>query len=172
MSLVHVRIAWLSSVITFSVSGWCDDNGYLVNAVILTFFGSQFLHMYKMDRKGSAELLSCDTNRSKHASCDSLASDSKSSSLNSKLGRESVSILAVNCLYCVSFTYTHRLQPAYHITIISSLSGTRCFLHHCIIISILAPGTYRPPTKRIPVPSLQLKKSCCEWLVCKFIFTL
>jgi len=53
-----------------------------------------------MDRKGSAELLSCDASRSKHASCDSLASDSKSSSLNSKLGQESVSILAVNCLYC------------------------------------------------------------------------
>ena len=72
-----------------------------------------------MDRKGSAELLSCDTNRSKHASCDSLASDSKSSSLNSKLGQESVSILAVNCLYCVSFTYTHPLQPADCITIIT-----------------------------------------------------
>ncbi|PNF22377.1 Myotubularin-related protein 2 [Cryptotermes secundus] len=47
--------------------------------------------MYKMDRKGSAELLNSETNHSKHASCDSLASDSKSSSLNSKLGQESVS---------------------------------------------------------------------------------
>jgi len=128
--------------------------------------------MYKMDRKGGAELLSCDTNRTKHASCDSLASDSKSSSLNSKLGQESVSILAVNCLYYVSFTYTHHLQPADYITIISSPSGTRCFLHHCISISILALGTYRSPTKWVPVPLPSVKKSCCEWLVCKFIFTL
>ncbi|PSN36835.1 Myotubularin-related protein 2 [Blattella germanica] len=44
-----------------------------------------------MDRKGSAELLNSETNHSKHASSDSLASDSKSSSLNSKLGQESVS---------------------------------------------------------------------------------
>jgi myotubularin-related protein 1/2 len=54
--------------------------------------------MYKMDRRGSAELLNCETNHSKHASCDSLASDSKSSSLNSKLGQESVSIQILNSM--------------------------------------------------------------------------
>jgi len=111
--------------------------------------------MYKMDRKGSAELLSCDANRSKRASCDSLASDSKSSSLNSKLGQESVSILAVNCLYCVSFTYTHHLQPADCITIISSPSWTQDVSF--TTVSILAVGTYRPPTKWTPVPLLHLK---------------
>nr|CAD7265417.1 unnamed protein product [Timema shepardi] len=43
-------------------------------------------------RKGSSELLNSEVPRSKHAtSSDSLASDSKSSSLNSKLGQESVS---------------------------------------------------------------------------------
>nr|CAD7574249.1 unnamed protein product [Timema californicum] len=43
-------------------------------------------------RKGSSELLNSEVPRSKHAtSSDSLASDSKSSSLNSKLGQESAS---------------------------------------------------------------------------------
>lgn len=44
-----------------------------------------------MDKRGSAELLNVEQNNSKNASSDSLNSDSKSSSLNSKMGQESVS---------------------------------------------------------------------------------
>ncbi|XP_046398778.1 myotubularin-related protein 2 isoform X1 [Ischnura elegans] len=44
-----------------------------------------------MERKGSSDILSSEGNHSKHASLDSLASDSKSSSLNSKLGQDSAS---------------------------------------------------------------------------------
>lgn len=44
-----------------------------------------------MDKRGSAEVLSVEQNNSKNASSDSLNSDSKSSSLNSKMGQESVS---------------------------------------------------------------------------------
>lgn len=44
-----------------------------------------------MEKRGSAELLNVDQNNSKNASSDSLNSDSKSSSLNSKMGQESVS---------------------------------------------------------------------------------
>uniref|UniRef100_A0A1B6MD37 phosphatidylinositol-3,5-bisphosphate 3-phosphatase n=1 Tax=Graphocephala atropunctata TaxID=36148 RepID=A0A1B6MD37_9HEMI len=44
-----------------------------------------------MDRKSSSELLNIDPHFIKNASSDSLASDSKSSSLNSKLGQDSVS---------------------------------------------------------------------------------
>lgn len=43
-----------------------------------------------MDKRGSAELLNVEQNNSKNASSDSLNSDSKSSSLNSKMGQESV----------------------------------------------------------------------------------
>lgn len=42
-----------------------------------------------MDKRGSAELLNAEQNASKNASTDSLNSDSKSSSLNSKMGHES-----------------------------------------------------------------------------------
>ncbi|XP_014482758.1 PREDICTED: myotubularin-related protein 2 isoform X3 [Dinoponera quadriceps] len=42
-----------------------------------------------MEKRGSAELLSVEQNNSKNASSDSLNSDSKSSSLNSKIGQES-----------------------------------------------------------------------------------
>jgi hypothetical protein len=68
--------------------------------------------VYKMDSKGSAELLNSETNHAKHASSDSLASDSKSSSLNSKLGQESVSIsdseLSVACFGRLRFIiYKH-----------------------------------------------------------------
>ncbi|CAB0032046.1 unnamed protein product [Trichogramma brassicae] len=41
-----------------------------------------------MNKRGSADLLSIDQNNSKNASSDSLNSDSKSSSLNSKIGQE------------------------------------------------------------------------------------
>lgn len=44
-----------------------------------------------MEKRGSAELLNVEQNNSKNASSDSLNSDSKSSSLNSKMGQESVS---------------------------------------------------------------------------------
>lgn len=44
-----------------------------------------------MERKSSSDLLSSEGNHSKNASLDSLASDSKSSSLNSKLGQDSAS---------------------------------------------------------------------------------
>lgn len=43
-----------------------------------------------MEKRGSAELLNVEQNNSKNASSDSLNSDSKSSSLNSKMGQESV----------------------------------------------------------------------------------
>lgn len=43
-----------------------------------------------MEKRGSAELLSAEQSNSKNASSDSLNSDSKSSSLNSKMGQESV----------------------------------------------------------------------------------
>lgn len=43
-----------------------------------------------MEKRGSAELLNVDQNHFKNASSDSLNSDSKSSSLNSKMGQESV----------------------------------------------------------------------------------
>lgn len=43
-----------------------------------------------MEKRGSAELLNIEQNNSKNASSDSLNSDSKSSSLNSKMGQESV----------------------------------------------------------------------------------
>ncbi|XP_078044859.1 phosphatidylinositol-3-phosphate phosphatase isoform X2 [Augochlora pura] len=42
-----------------------------------------------MEKRGSAELLNVEQNNSKNASSDSLNSDSKSSSLNSKMGQES-----------------------------------------------------------------------------------
>lgn len=45
-----------------------------------------------MDRKSSSELLNIEPLYLKNASSDSLASDSKSSSLNSKLGQDSVSV--------------------------------------------------------------------------------
>uniref|UniRef100_A0A1B6HZS2 phosphatidylinositol-3,5-bisphosphate 3-phosphatase n=1 Tax=Homalodisca liturata TaxID=320908 RepID=A0A1B6HZS2_9HEMI len=45
-----------------------------------------------MDRKSSTELLNIEPNYFKNASSDSLASDSKSSSLNSKLGQDSSSV--------------------------------------------------------------------------------
>lgn len=44
-----------------------------------------------MEKKSSTELLNIDSHYMKNASSDSLASDSKSSSLNSKLGQDSVS---------------------------------------------------------------------------------
>lgn len=43
-----------------------------------------------MEKRGSAELLSMEQNNSKNASSDSINSDSKSGSLNSKIGQESV----------------------------------------------------------------------------------
>lgn len=43
-----------------------------------------------MEKRGSAELLGTEQSNSKNASSDSLNSDSKSSSLNSKMGQESV----------------------------------------------------------------------------------
>jgi len=43
-----------------------------------------------MEKRVSAELLGTEQNNSKNASSDSLNSDSKSSSLNSKMGQESV----------------------------------------------------------------------------------
>jgi len=43
-----------------------------------------------MEKRVSAELLSTEQSNSKNASSDSLNSDSKSSSLNSKMGQESV----------------------------------------------------------------------------------
>lgn len=46
---------------------------------------------FRMDRKPSSELLNLEPLHMKNASSDSLASDSKSSSLNSKLGQDSVS---------------------------------------------------------------------------------
>lgn len=46
-----------------------------------------------MDKHNSSELLNSDFSLSKNASSDSLDSDSKSSSLNSKHGQDSVSFL-------------------------------------------------------------------------------
>lgn len=48
-----------------------------------------------MEKKTSAELLNVDQNNSKNASSDSLNTDSKSSSLNSKMGQESVRFISV-----------------------------------------------------------------------------
>lgn len=48
-----------------------------------------------MEKKDSAELLNIEQNSSKNASSDSLNSDSKSSSLNSKMGQESVIYLGL-----------------------------------------------------------------------------
>lgn len=48
-----------------------------------------------MEKKSSVELLNVDQNNSKNASSDSLNTDSKSSSLNSKMGQESVRILFI-----------------------------------------------------------------------------
>ncbi|XP_023287539.1 myotubularin-related protein 2 isoform X2 [Orussus abietinus] len=45
-----------------------------------------------MEKRGSAELLNVEQNNSKNASLDSLNSDSKSSSLNSKMGHESQNV--------------------------------------------------------------------------------
>lgn len=57
-----------------------------------------------MDRKLSTELLNIDPHYFKRASSDSLASDSKSSSLNSKLGQDSVSNIKLVVKY-----WSHRL---------------------------------------------------------------
>lgn len=48
-----------------------------------------------MDKSGSAELLNAEVNNYKIVSLDSLNSDSKSSSLNSKHGQESVCNLSL-----------------------------------------------------------------------------
>lgn len=48
-----------------------------------------------MEKRGSAELLNVEQNNSKNASSDSLNSDSKSSSLNSKMGQESVNVILI-----------------------------------------------------------------------------
>lgn len=57
-----------------------------------------------MEKRGSAELLNVEQNNSKNASSDSLNSDSKSSSLNSKMGQESVRLSV--CLIEVRLTCT------------------------------------------------------------------
>lgn len=51
-----------------------------------------------MDKSGSAELLNTDITGYKIVSLDSLNSDSKSSSLNSKHGQESVSLTNLKLL--------------------------------------------------------------------------
>lgn len=60
------------------------DNGSIVLQIVDAIFDEI------MEKRGSAELLGMEKNNSKNASSDSLNSDSKSSSLNSKIGQESV----------------------------------------------------------------------------------
>ena len=66
-----------------------------------------------MDKRGSAELLNVDPNHFKNASSDSLNSDSKSSSLNSKMGQESVN---TNCII-IFIRYSYLVRKKVYIYI-------------------------------------------------------
>lgn len=64
-----------------------------------------------MDKHNSSEILNSDFSLSKNASSDSLDSDSKSSSLNSKHGQDSVSFLKGLNLFLQSAIMVAMLLP-------------------------------------------------------------
>lgn len=76
--LVALTNIWIQCVIVYLFQ----------NFIFYLIFNIKFL---VMEKKSSTELLNIDSHYMKNASSDSLASDSKSSSLNSKLGQDSVS---------------------------------------------------------------------------------
>lgn len=73
---------------------WTYFKLYFVKILLFKLVLDNKIYCYSiMDKHNSSELLSSDFSLSKNASSDSLDSDSKSSSLNSKHGQDSVSFL-------------------------------------------------------------------------------